>query len=82
MLLVLLNPNLGGVKTSESAHASSTVLGRIVWERVELREGLPGNKWEIFADETSVQCDEKDSEWDIRLLFFVLAWNISNIPIN
>ena len=82
MKLVLLNLNLDGVKMGASGHASSTVLGRIVWERIKFREGLPGNRWGIIVGETSVQCDEKDSEWDIHLLFFVPAWNIVNIPTN
>ena len=82
MLLLLLNPNLDGVKMGASGYASSTVWERIVWKRIEFREGLPRNKYNIFVGETSVQCDEKDSEWDIRLFFFVLAWNIGNIPTN
>ena len=59
--MVLLNPNLDGMKIGASGHASSTVLGRIVWERVEFREGLPGNTWDIFVGKTIIQCNEKDS---------------------
>lgn len=38
-----------------SGHATSTGLGRIVWEKVDFRGGLPGNKWGIFVSETSVR---------------------------
>ena len=55
MLLVLLNPNLDGVKMGASGHATSTGLGRIVREKVDFRGGLPGNKWGIFVSETSVR---------------------------
>lgn len=58
MLLVLLNPNLDGVKMGASGHATSTGLGRIVREKVDFRGGLPGNKRGIFVSETSVWCDK------------------------